>query len=111
MAYTVFLSYAHEDESYREKLSKHLSSLRREKLIEDWYDGKLFPGEEWEPQIFEQLHTASIILLLISADFLASDFCSDREMRLALERHQEGTAIVIPLLVRPCDWSHTPFAI
>ena len=73
MAYTVFLSYAHEDTSYREKLSKHLSALRRERLIEDWHDGQLLPGQRWEPRIFEQLHAAHIILLLISADFLASD--------------------------------------
>lgn len=105
----VFFSYAHEDESLRDELAKHLSLLRRQGMISEWHDQKILPGEQWENEVSRNLDEARIILLLISADFLASDYCFGKEMMRAMERHEEGSAIVIPIIVRPCAWQSSPF--
>jgi Novel STAND NTPase 1/TIR domain len=101
---TVFYAYAHEDERLREELMKHLRLLSRQGLISEWYDHQVVAGRDWETEIDEHLNTASIILLLVSSDFLASDYCYDKEMQRALERHKRNEAHVIPILLRPCDW-------
>src|SRR5437016_3708622 len=95
---SVFYSYAHQDEALRQQLETHLSLLRRQGLISEWHDREILPGAEWGREIDEHLETASIILLLISADFLASDYCYDKEMTRALERHQRGEVRVIPII-------------
>jgi hypothetical protein len=107
---SVFISYAHEDEPLRQQLEAHLSLLRRQGLIADWQDRQILAGEEWARDIDEHLERASLILLLISPDFLASEYCYGIEMRRALERHQNGEAQVIPIIVRPVDWEGAPFA-
>src|SRR3989454_10208811 len=106
----IFISYAHEDELLRQQLGTHISLLRRQGLISEWHDREILPGDEWAHEIDEHLQIASIILLLISPDFLASDYCYDIEMQRALERHQRGEARVVPILLRPCDWQSAPFA-
>lgn len=106
----VFFSYSHADERLRDKLEIHLSALKREGLVEAWHDRQIGAGEEWKGQIDSHLNVAKIILLLISADFVASDYCYDIEVRRALERHSEATARVIPVILRPADWKHAPFA-
>lgn len=106
---TLFYVYAHADETLREQLEHHLSLLQRQGLLLPWHDRQIEAGEDWEHAIDEQLENASIILLLISPDFLASDYCYDNEMRRALERQRTGQARVIPLILRPCDWQTAPF--
>jgi|SRR6266566_9945595 len=110
MSLEVFYSYAHEDEALRNELDKHLSLLQRNGLIVGWHDRRLEAGDEWRDQIDAHAHSAHIILLLISPDFLASDYCYDVEMKLALHRHSKRDAIVIPVILRPVDWSAAPFA-
>jgi len=107
---SVFISYAHEDEPLRQRLEVHLSLLRRQGLIADWHDRQILAGEEWARAIDEHLETASLTLLLISPDFLASDYCYGIEMRRALERHKNGEVQVIPVILRPVDWEGAPFA-
>lgn len=107
---TVFLSYVHEDEALMRRLEAHLSSLKREGLISTWCDRHIQPGSHWAGIIDQHLNRASLILLLVSADFLASDYCYQIEVKRALERHQAGEAIVIPIVMRPVDWKRTPFA-
>ena len=106
---SVFISYSHVDEEYRKELDKHLEGLRRQGVISTWHDRRIGPGEEVHEQISQGLEEANIILLLISSDFLASDYCYDIEMTRAMERHEQGTVRVIPVILRPCDWQHTPF--
>src|SRR5438309_1086160 len=106
----VFCSYVHGDESLFRKLEIHLSGLKRQGLISTWQKHLILPGAKRAQEIDAQLNTALIFLLLISADFLASDYCFGIEMTRALERHSANEARVIPILVRPCDWSHAPFA-
>jgi hypothetical protein len=105
----LFYSYAHGDERYRKKLEAHLSNLRREGLISEWHDRKIQAGSEWREDISERLDEARIILLLVSADFLNSDFCNSVELKRALERHTTGQARVIPVILRPCDWRTARF--
>ncbi len=106
----VFYSYAHEDEDLCKQLRKHLSVLRREGYISEWHDRQISPGSEWKGEIDNHLRNASIILLLISSDFLASDYCYDQEMKTALRMHREKKARVIPVILRACDWHRSPFA-
>jgi tetratricopeptide (TPR) repeat protein len=110
MAYEVFISYSHRDKKLRNELEKHLSNLKRQQIIASWYDGDISPGAEWEPQIMEHLRRAQIILLLVSADFIASDFCYGIEMKEAIARHDANQARVIPILLRPTAWKGAPFA-
>lgn len=109
-ALKMFVSYSHCDEDLKVLLLKHLEPLRRAKLIDPWHDGKLMPGEEWDKSILHNLEGADIILLLISVDFINSPYCYDRELERALERHEKGEARVIPVILRSCLWSHTPFS-
>jgi TIR domain len=106
---SIFYSYAHEDEPLRRQLEKHLALLRRQGFISEWHDREILPGAEWNREIDEHLETVSIILLLISPDFLASDYCYEIEMQRALERHQSREARVIPIILRPCDWQSALF--
>lgn len=86
------------------ELVSHLYPLQRDGLISSWYDGQILPGEEWAPQIKQNLEQAQIILLLISKDFLNSDYCYEVELTKAIERHKAGTGSVIPVIVRSCLW-------
>ena len=102
-------SVAHRAEDFRQALETHLSLLRRQGHIAVWHDRNITAGTTWAQAIDTHLRTAQIILLLISADFLASDYCVDTEMAHALERHAAGSARVIPIIVRPADWHSAPF--
>lgn len=106
---SVFMSYSHTDEALRDELEKHLAGLRRQGVITTWHDRRIGPGEELHGQISAQLDGADIILLLVSADFINSDYCYDIEMKRAMERHEQGRARVIPVILRPCDWKGAPF--
>src|SRR5579859_7732919 len=101
----LFYSYAHEDELLQAQLKKHLRSLNQEGLISEWDDHQIVAGTEWERDIDKHLNTASIILLLISPDFLVSN---DKELQRAMERHNRREARVIPVILRPCDWRSAP---
>ncbi len=105
----VFFSYAHEDEELRNELTKHLKLLERQGVISAWYDRDITAGEEWKPKILEKLNQSQLILLLISADFLASDFCWGVELQRAMERHEAKEARVIPIILREVDWKGAPF--
>jgi hypothetical protein len=83
----VFISYAHADQALKDELLKHLSPLKRRGLVEHWHDRQIDAGAEWAEEIDARLESAHIILLLISPDFLHSDFCYQKEMVRALERH------------------------
>jgi serine/threonine-protein kinase len=106
----VFISYAHEDEKFRTRLEKHLSILRRNGVISAWHDRNIQAGKEWGKEIDENIESSKMILLLVSADFLASDYCYDIEMRRAMEKHEAGESRVIPIILKPTDWSGAPFS-
>jgi O-acetyl-ADP-ribose deacetylase (regulator of RNase III) len=109
-AVSVFVSYAHEDEGLRDELRKHLCVLEKQGLIVSWHDRMIGAGTEWEGAIDSHLNSARVILLLISPDFLASQYCYDVEMARALERHEKREALVIPIMLRAVRLKGTPFA-
>jgi hypothetical protein len=106
----LFCSYAPEDEFLLKKLETHLSMLKRQGLVATWHGRKIIAGTDWAQAIDTHLGSASVILLLISPAFLASDYCYGTEMMRALERHRHDEARVIPVLLRPVDWHGAPFA-
>jgi hypothetical protein len=106
----IFLSYAHKDKWLLQLLEAHLSMLKREGLISTWCDRQIMPGTDWAGVIDQRMEQASLILLLVSSDFLASNYCYQIEMTRALERHQAGKAIIIPIVARPVDWKTSPIA-
>ena len=107
---SLFISYAHADERMADQLLKHLTVLRREGIINSWHDRSISAGDQWSGQISEAMDRAQIVLFLVSADFLASDYCYDVEVRRALERHAAGQAVVIPVILRACDWGGSLFS-
>lgn len=104
----VFCCYARSDLALCEELKTHMAGLVREGHVKIWFDRDISPGTAWEDEISLHLSQSRIIFLLLSSDFLSSDYCYRKEMRLALERHDAGQARVIPILLRPCDWKITP---
>ena len=106
---TLFFSYSHVDENLRDQLEVHLAGLRRQGLISSWHDRRITAGEDFGDAIDQHIDTADVILLLVSPDFIASDYCYEREMKHALERNGRGEATVIPVILRPCDWHDLPF--
>ncbi|MEX2247121.1 MAG: FxSxx-COOH system tetratricopeptide repeat protein, partial [Dehalococcoidia bacterium] len=105
----LFYSYSHRGEDLRDELERHLKILQREGAISNWHDRRITAGREWGGEISEHLESSGIILLLVSADFIASDYCWDVEVKRAIERHEAGTARVIPVILRDCDWHSAPF--
>jgi hypothetical protein len=95
------------DEDLRDELEVHLSTLKRQRVISTWHDRRLLAGDAHNQGISAELDKADVILLLVSPDFLASDYCYGTEMKRALELHAVGAARVIPVILRPCDWQHT----
>lgn len=106
---TLVFSYAHSDEDLRNELEKHLSPLKRQGRIDTWHDRRIVPGQRFEQEIDEHFASADIVLLLVSADFINSDYCYEREMQRSLERHRRGEAVVLPVILRPCAWHGLPF--
>jgi TIR domain len=106
----IFISYAHADEDLKKELDKYLKVLKRSSKVQVWNDRELIGGQEWDQTIMSELNKANIILLLISVDFNASDFIWDKELASAMQRHEEGTAHVVPIILRRCEWSNMPYA-
>lgn len=106
----LFVSYSHKDEAHREGLEAHFSMLLRKEKISVWNDRRILPGADIDSEIDKNLRDADIVLLLVSPDFIKSDYCFSKEMALALDRHEEGRTIVIPIIIRPTDWSDAPFS-
>lgn len=107
---TVFVSYSHKDAIFMEQLEIHLAMMKRRGAIGTWSDRMIRPSEDWKGHIDLALEQAEIVLMLVSADFCASDYCWDVEMKRALERHANGDARVVPIAIRPCDWTGAPFS-
>jgi hypothetical protein len=108
---SVFCSYSRKDEKLRAEIYKCLTSLVRDGLIrEAWYDRMTTGGEEWAMAIDRNLESADIVLFLVSANFISSDYCTGIEVVRAIARHKRGDAHVVPIILEPCDWESAPFA-
>lgn len=105
----IFLSYDNSDEKLLHELEKQLSTFKRNQLIETWNNQKVLAGQIWDDAIAQKLNGADVILLLVSSNFIANDKCYEHEMKIALSKHEKGTAVVLPILLRHCNWEDTDF--
>ena len=109
-AVEIFCSYSHVDELHRKKFNPYVENLKRSQFIEYWYDREIPAGSDWKAEIDKHLNSADIIALFVSPEFLGSNYCQEIELKRALERGASKEAVVLPILVRPCDWEDAPFA-
>jgi hypothetical protein len=107
-AVRIFVSYAHDDERLRQELANFLKLLEREGLIVNWFDGQITAGQKIDSEIRRQLKNADIMLCLVSARFLASDYIYEKELGKALARHKARQLHLIPVILRPCEWDRSP---
>jgi hypothetical protein len=107
----IFIAYSRKDTEFLSDLKTFLWPLERNQSIKIWYDGEIIPGQVWENEIKQALHTAEIFLLLVSANSLASDYFYNKEVSNALERHHKGESIVIPVILKPSGWRETDLAL
>jgi hypothetical protein len=103
-----FISYSHQDSAALDRLHVHLANLQREGRIETWYDREILAGDVLDDEINQELEVADLFLLMVSPDFIASNYCVENEMRFALQRHDAGEVRVVPIIVEPCDWAAMP---
>ena len=99
-----FISYSHHDRALLERLHAHLAMLRREGGISDWYDRDIVAGAALEREISKQLESSQLFLALASPDFLASQYCYDKEMTRAIARHDAGKTVVVPIILDGHYW-------
>ncbi len=105
----VFISYSHKDEDFKDALDTHLAMLKHSDKIAAWNDRAILPGTEWDAEIKHQLEEAHIVLLLVSANFIASQYIWKHELARAMERHEQREASIIPIFIKDCDWEGAPF--
>ncbi|MEL6636788.1 MAG: toll/interleukin-1 receptor domain-containing protein [Bacteroidota bacterium] len=105
----IFTSYAHKDEPMRQELDTHLAMIRRHEAVDIWNDREIDAGEEWDAAIRKEFEEADIIMLLFSPSFLGSRYIYEKEMVAALQRHEERSAVVFPIILRRCEWRETEF--
>lgn len=108
-ALKAFISYSHADSALKNELLKHLAPLRRLELVDHWDDGEILVGQEWEKAIWGNLQEADIIILLITVDFINSEYCYTKELSAAVERHKTKSARIIPVIGRNCLWQNLSF--
>jgi TIR domain len=106
---TIFLSYSHQDETWKKRLAKHLGVLEREGRLSVWDDRRIETGDDWYPQIEAALNTARVAVLLISADFLTSGFILGMEVPRLLERRKKEGLRIVPVIARSCPWKRVPW--
>ena len=107
---SLFISYCHIDEEYKNEFIKHSKPLERLNLIKNWHDEDITAGKNLNSEILFNLRNADIVILLISADYLNSYYCIEKELKIAMEAHERGEKKVIPVIIRNCVWQFSPFA-
>lgn len=101
----LFIFYARRDKSFKNELVTHLAGMRRKGIIADWNDRQILPGQDWDQEIKARLENSQIVLFLISSDFLNSDYIHDVEIARIMEKHEKGKVTIVPVVIRPCDFS------
>jgi TIR domain len=106
---TVFISYSHEDEAWKDRLLKHLAVLKQQGEVEVWDDRKIRGGDEWPAEIWKAMDAAQVAVLLVSANSLASEFILEKEVPYLLERRKRDGIFIFPVLCTDCLWGHFPW--
>jgi len=100
-----FISYSHQDADLLTELHKHLAALRRQNLLEMWTDREIHPGGVIDQHIQAAMGEAQLFIFLISASFINSNYCFETEFARACQRHDAGEVIIVPVILRECDWN------
>lgn len=106
----VFISYSHADEAHIARLHKHLAQLEREGTIAGWYDREIHLAGKLDDEITRELEASRIFLACASPDYIASEYCYDKELTAALAREAKGELAIAPVILEPCDWLQTPLS-
>lgn len=104
----IFYCYAHQDDLLRDNLDRHLEPLKHLGIIDTCCDHEVQAGSEWRYEVDRRFNNADVLLLLVSPNFIRSEYCYHVEMLRALERHHLGSVHVIPIILRPVLWQITP---
>lgn len=104
----IFVSYSHVDNKYLDRLKVHIKPLERNNLVELWSDTLIMSGEKWKQKIEKALNEASIAILFISADFIASDFIINNELQPLLKNAENKGTVILPIIVKPCRFLREP---
>ncbi|MCK8491782.1 toll/interleukin-1 receptor domain-containing protein [Spirosoma sp. RP8] len=104
-----FISYSHQDNQMLDMLHKHLAQLRRDKTIATWTDRLILAGGNLDNDISTSLENSQLFIALLSPDYIASNYCYEKEFQRALQMLSEGKIIIVPIILEPCDWQSTPF--
>jgi hypothetical protein len=104
----LFISYSHRDDHYLDRLHVHLAQAMRDGVFQGWYDRDIAAGGNIDDEVGRELELADVFVALVSPDFIASDYCYDKELSRALERRKSGSMVVVPVVVEACDWTSTP---
>ncbi|WP_157980978.1 toll/interleukin-1 receptor domain-containing protein [Idiomarina tyrosinivorans] len=105
----IFFSYAHEDEQLMDEVRRQMIVYEQEGYLLKWYDRMIPPGDQWKGTIDDRLRDAKVILLFLSPHFIDSRYCYEIEGQEALKRSASGEAVVIPVILRPCAWTASPY--
>jgi hypothetical protein len=103
-----FISYSHRDEAILDRLHVHLAMLRREGLIDEWYDRAILAGADIDTDIARHLDESRVFIAIVSPDFLHSNYCYETEMQQAIERVDSGQMQIVPIIAEPCEWQRSP---
>lgn len=101
----VFISYSHRDKKYLDRLIIHLKPLEKKGIIDAWVDTRLLAGDKWKKEIESALKNARVAILMVSADFLASDFIIENELPPLLRKAEQAGSLIIPVILRPCRFA------
>jgi len=102
---SIFISYSHKDEEWKDRLETHLRVLEMQNLLDIWEDRQIEAGDDWKPEIEDAINKANVAILMISANFLTSKFILGEEVPKLLERREKEGIRVIPVIVKPCAWA------
>ena len=109
MSSNAFISYSHADEKALERLHKHMAMLQRDGSLTTWTDHAILPGEKVGGEIDKHLQASAIFIALVSPDYIASNYCYEKEFQQAQALFEAGKLRIVPVILEPCDWLNTPF--
>jgi formylglycine-generating enzyme len=101
-----FVIYSHKDKEYLDRFLPHLKSLEHSNKISVWHDGDIELGAKWDEAIKKALYESDIVLVLVSADLIASRYVNQVELPMIFDRMRSGSTRVIPIILRPCSWEY-----
>lgn len=104
-----FISYSHEDEKCLKRLETHLAQIKREGILQSWTDNEIKVGGNLSDIISIELSDYDLFIALISKDYIASNYCYEKEFETALEMLSNKEIMIIPVICEPYDWTNTPF--